>query len=124
MEFWQRVGPKREKYLAEERQRLTAADPDEVRRQWGWFYKSGRELNADLHESSSASTMNRALKALTRAGILDAQTQPCRGKGRTLFYRLNLRVYRDCLRSVGAELSAEWLDLLKPDDAAPVRAGP
>jgi hypothetical protein len=120
MEFWQKVRKQKDLdgYLTEENQRLVSRSPEEIPKLHGWFYKSGSELDSDLHGSSSPRTMNRALKLLTEAGIFDSKPRPYLGKGKTFWYRLNLRILREMLHAIGADLK-HWKPLLNQEVRVP-----
>ncbi|MCX6867212.1 MAG: hypothetical protein NTV46_13520, partial [Verrucomicrobia bacterium] len=98
MEYWQ--GHKdRDRFTAEEVER--AMNGGRGPTDCGWFYKSARELCAELFDMTSQSTVDRALDRLHDLGILHRRRNQVRRNDRTHHYRLDLLVLGTMLREQG-----------------------
>ena len=118
LEYWQLRCQDREDYLNEESVRFLSSHPENAPRRYGWHFKSARRLaEEELFSLYSESAVEKALKAIVRAGLAHVDPKPPNRKrvGRTKYYRLDLVAIRERLLALGYDL-ARWADHLNFDE--------
>jgi hypothetical protein len=105
MIYWTKTLDKINDWLFEENKRLAESDMPQHDYNYGWIWKSAREMRADLFNAFSEDSIQRAFTALTSKGVLMKRNNPYLRYDRKLHYRVDLVLLRRLLRECGFEMS-------------------
>lgn len=105
MIYWTKTLDKINDWLFEENKRLAESDIPQHDYNYGWIWKSAREMKEDLMNAFSEDAIQRAFTALTNKGILMKRNNPFVRYDRKLHYRVDLVLLRRLLRERGFEMT-------------------
>jgi hypothetical protein len=122
MLYWTKTLDKVNDWLFEENKRLADADLPQHNYNYGWIYKSAREMKEDLMNAFSEDAIGRAFAALTSKGILMKRNNPIVRYDRKLHYRVDLVLLRRLLKESGYDMTDFKLETI-PQDAECIPQG-
>lgn len=122
MLYWTKHLDKVNDWLFEENKRLAEYDLPQHEYNYGWIYKSARQMREDLMNAFSEDAIQRSFSALTKSGVLLKRNNPICGYDRKLQYRIDLLLLRRKLREIGFEMTDFVLDSI-PQDAVFIPQG-
>lgn len=106
-----------EKYLAEERQRMTDAGiAMNVAETNGWFYKKAGEVSEETMVGLSDSNVRRRIARMVEKGWLTERSNPYHKWDKTLQYRAELAFIENQLQALGYHLDGWMIERVRPDD--------
>jgi hypothetical protein len=105
MIYWTKTLDKINDWLFEENKRLADSDQPQHDYNYGWIWKSAKEMRTDLFNSFSEDAIQRAFTALTNRGVLMKRNNPYLRYDRKLHYRVDLVLLRRLLRECGFEMT-------------------
>jgi hypothetical protein len=101
MLYWTKTLDKVNDWLFEENKRLAESDLAQHEYNYGWIWKSAREMREDLMCAFSEDAIQRAFNALTARGLLMKRNNPSLRYDRKLHYRVDLILLRRMLKDCG-----------------------
>jgi len=116
MLYWTKTLDKVNDWLFEENKRLAEADLPQHDYNYGWIYKSAKEMKDELMNAFSEDSIQRAFSALVSRGILMKRNNPFLRYDRKLHYRVDLVLMRRMLNEYGYEMTDFKLQSI-PQDA-------
>ena len=122
MLFWTKTLDKVNDWLFEENKRLAEYDLPQHEYNYGWIYKSAKQMREDLMNAFSEDAIQRAFASLTKSGVLLKRNNPLCGYDRKLQYRIDLILLRRKLKEIGWEMTDFVMDSI-PQDAAFIPQG-
>ena len=122
MLFWTKTLDKVNDWLFEENKRLAEYDFPQHEYNYGWIYKSAKQMRDDLMNAFSEDAIQRAFASLTKSGVLLKRNNPLCGYDRKLQYRIDLILLRRKLKEIGWEMTDFVMDSI-PQDAAFIPQG-
>jgi hypothetical protein len=122
MLFWTKTLDKVNDWLFEENKRLAEYDFPQHEYNYGWIYKSAKQMREDLMNAFSEDSIQRAFASLTKCGVLLKRNNPICGYDRKLQYRIDLILLRRKLKEIGWEMTDFVMDSI-PQDAVFIPQG-
>jgi len=122
MLYWTKTLDKVNDWLFEENKRLAEYDFPQHEYNYGWIYKSAKQMREDLMNAFSEDSIQRAFASLTKCGVLLKRNNPLCGYDRKLQYRIDLVLLRRKLKEIGWEMTDFVMDSI-PQDAAFIPQG-
>lgn len=122
MLYWTKTLDKVNDWLFEENKRLAEADLPQHEYNYGWIWKSAKEMREDLMFAFSEDAIQRAFSSLTQTGLLMKRNNPVLKYDRKLHYRIDLLFLRRKLKESGWEMTDFILDST-PQDAVSIPHG-
>ncbi len=122
MLYWTKTLDKVNDWLFEENKRLAEADLPQHEYNYGWIWKSAKEMREDLMFAFSEDAIQRAFSSLTQTGLLMKRNNPVLKYDRKLHYRIDLLFLRRKLKESGWEMTDFILDST-PQDAVSIPQG-
>lgn len=104
MIYWTKTLDRVNDWLFEENKRLAEADLPQHEYNYGWIWKSAREMRDDLMGAFSEDAIQRAFTNLAKRGILMKRNNPYVKYDRKLHYRIDLVLLRRLLLDMGFEM--------------------
>jgi hypothetical protein len=89
--------------ILEENKRLAEHDQPQVEYNYGWIWKSARQMSEELFFALGEDTVQRAFAGLLSRGLLTKRRNPKFKYDRTVQYRVDLIVLRRMLKDIGVE---------------------
>jgi hypothetical protein len=105
MLYWTKTLDKVNDWLFEENKRLAEAELPQYEYNYGWIYKSAREMREDLMNAFSEDAIQRAFSALVTKGVLMKRHNPLVRYDRKLHYRVDILLLRRLLKDRGYEMT-------------------
>jgi hypothetical protein len=105
MLYWTKTLDKVNDWLFEENKRLAEVELPQHEYNYGWIYKSAREMREDLMNSFSEDAIQRAFSALVTKGVLMKRNNPIVRYDRKLQYRVDIVFLRRLLKDRGYEMT-------------------
>ena len=122
MLYWTKTLDKVNDWLFEENKRLAEAELPQYEYNYGWIYKSAREMREDLMNAFSEDAIQRAFSALVTKGVLMKRHNPLVRYDRKLHYRVDILLLRRLLKDRGYEMTDFQL-LTIPQEAESIPQG-
>ena len=122
MLYWTKTLDKVNDWLFEENKRLAEAELPQYEYNYGWIYKSAREMREDLMNAFSEDAIQRAFSALVTKGVLMKRHNPLVRYDRKLHYRVDILLLRRLLKDRGYEMTDFQL-LTIPQEAESIPHG-
>jgi hypothetical protein len=122
MLYWTKTLDKVNDWLFEENKRLAEVELPQHEYNYGWIYKSAREMREDLMNSFSEDAIQRAFSALVTKGVLMKRNNPIVRYDRKLQYRVDIVFLRRLLKDRGYEMTDFQLATI-PQEAAFIPQG-
>lgn len=119
MLYWTKTLDKVNDWLFEENKRLAEADLPQHEYNYGWIWKSAKEMREDLMFAFSEDAIQRAFSSLTQTGLLMKRNNPVLKYDRKLHYRIDLLFLRRKLKESGWEMTDFILEST-PQDAVSI----
>jgi hypothetical protein len=117
MLYWTKTLDKVNDWLFEENKRLAEVELPQHEYNYGWIYKSAREMREDLMNAFSEDAIQRAFSALVTKGVLMKRHNPIVRYDRKLQYRIDIVFLRRLLKDRGYEMTDFQLATI-PQEAA------
>lgn len=105
MLYWTKTLDKVNDWLFEENKRLAEVELPQHEYNYGWIYKSAREMREDLMNAFSEDAIQRAFSALVTKGVLMKRHNPIVRYDRKLQYRIDIVFLRRLLKDRGYEMT-------------------
>jgi hypothetical protein len=105
MLYWTKTLDKVNDWLFEENKRLAEVELPQHEYNYGWIYKSAREMREDLMNAFSEDAIQRAFSSLVTKGILMKRKNPIVRYDRKLQYRVDIVFLRRLLKDRGYEMT-------------------
>jgi hypothetical protein len=105
MLYWTKTLDKVNDWLFEENKRLAEVELPQHEYNYGWIYKSAREMRDDLMNAFSEDAIQRAFSALVTKGVLMKRNNPFVRYDRKLQYRIDIVFLRRLLKDRGYEMT-------------------
>jgi hypothetical protein len=105
MLYWTKTLDKVNDWLFEENKRLAEVELPQHEYNYGWIYKSAREMREDLMNAFSEDAIQRAFSALVTKGVLMKRNNPFVRYDRKLQYRIDIVFLRRLLKDRGYEMT-------------------
>ena len=122
MLYWTKTLDKVNDWLFEENKRLAEVELPQHEYNYGWIYKSAREMREDLMNAFSEDAIQRAFSALVTKGVLMKRHNPIVRYDRKLQYRIDIVFLRRLLKDRGYEMTDFQLATI-PQEAAFIPQG-
>jgi len=122
MLYWTKTLDKVNDWLFEENKRLAEVELPQHEYNYGWIYKSAREMREDLMNAFSEDAIQRAFSALVTKGVLMKRNNPIVRYDRKLQYRIDIVFLRRLLKDRGYEMTDFQLATI-PQEAAFIPQG-
>jgi hypothetical protein len=122
MLYWTKTLDKVNDWLFEENKRLAEVELPQHEYNYGWIYKSAREMREDLMNAFSEDAIQRAFSALVTKGVLMKRNNPFVRYDRKLQYRIDIVFLRRLLKDRGYEMTDFQLATI-PQEAAFIPQG-
>ena len=122
MLYWTKTLDKVNDWLFEENKRLAEVELQQHEYNYGWIYKSAREMREDLMNAFSEDAIQRAFSALVTKGVLMKRHNPIVRYDRKLQYRIDIVFLRRLLKDRGYEMTDFQLATI-PQEAAFIPQG-
>jgi len=122
MLYWTKTLDKVNDWLFEENKRLAEVELPQHEYNYGWIYKSAREMREDLMNAFSEDAIQRAFSALVTKGVLMKRNNPIVRYDRKLQYRVDIVFLRRLLKDRGYEMTDFQLATI-PQEAAFIPQG-
>ena len=122
MMYWTKTLDKVNDWLFEENKRLAESNLPQHEYNYGWIWKSAKEMREDLMFAFSEDSIRRAFTALVNKGVLMKRNNPYVGYDRKLHYRIDLLLLRRILKDSGFEMTDFQLAPI-PHEAASIPPG-
>ena len=122
MLYWTKTLDKVNDWLFEENKRLAESALPQHEYNYGWIYKSAREMRDDLMNAFSEDAIQRAFTALVTKGVLMKRNNPFVRYDRKLQYRIDVVFLRRLLRDRGFEMTDFQLETI-PQEAVFIPQG-
>jgi hypothetical protein len=122
MLYWTKTLDKVNDWLFEENKRLSEVELPQHEYNYGWIYKSAREMREDLMNAFSEDAIQRAFSALVTKGVLMKRNNPIVRYDRKLQYRIDMVYLRRLLKDRGYEMTDFQLATI-PQEAAFIPQG-
>jgi len=122
MLYWTKTLDKLNDWLFEENKRLAESDLPQHSYNYGWIWKSAKEMREDLMFAFSEDSIRRAFTALVNKGVFMKRNNPYVGYDRKLHYRIDLVFLRRLLKDSGFEMTDFILSPI-PQEAASIPQG-
>jgi hypothetical protein len=105
MLYWTKTLDTVNNWIFEENKRLAESDLPQHEYNYGWIYKSAREMREDLMCAFSEDAIQRAFSTLVTKGVFMTRSNPRVRYDRTLQYRIDLVFLRRLLKDRGYEMT-------------------
>ena len=105
MLYWTKTLDTVNSWIFEENKRLAESDLPQHEYNYGWIYKSAREMREDLMCAFSEDAIQRAFSTLVTKGVFMTRSNPRVRYDRTLQYRIDLVFLRRLLKDRGYEMT-------------------
>ena len=105
MLYWTKTLDTVNNWIFEENKRLAESDLPQHEYNYGWIYKSAREMREDLMCAFSEDAIQRAFSILVTKGVFMTRSNPRVRYDRTLQYRIDLVFLRRLLKDRGYEMT-------------------
>lgn len=122
MLYWTKTLDKVNDWLFEENKRLAEVELPQHEYNYGWIYKSAREMREDLMNAFSEDAIQRAFSALVTKGVFMKRHNPIVRYDRKLQYRIDIIFLRRLLKDRGYEMTDFQLATI-PQEAAFIPQG-
>ena len=122
MLYWTKTLDTVNNWIFEENKRLAESDLPQHEYNYGWIYKSAREMREDLMCAFSEDAIQRAFSTLVTKGVFMTRSNPRVRYDRTLQYRIDLVFLRRLLKDRGYEMTDFQLATI-PQDAVFIPQG-
>ena len=122
MLYWTKTLDKVNDWLFEENKRLAEVELPQHEYNYGWIYKSAREMREDLMNAFSEDAIQRAFSALVTKGVFMKRHNPIVRYDRKLQYRIDIVFLRRLLKDRGYEMTDFQLATI-PQEAAFIPQG-
>ena len=122
MLYWTKTLDKVNDWLFEENKRLAEVELPQHEYNYGWIYKSAREMREDLMNAFSEDAIQRAFSALVTKGVFMKRHNPIVRYDRRLQYRIDIIFLRRLLKDRGYEMTDFQLATI-PQEAAFIPQG-
>jgi hypothetical protein len=105
MLYWTKTLDQVNDWLFEENKRLAEVELPQHEYNYGWIYKSAREMREDLMDAFSEDAIQRAFSSLVTKGVLMKRNNPFVRYDRKLQYRIDMVYLRRLLKDRGYEMT-------------------
>jgi len=122
MLYWTKTLDTVNNWIFEENKRLAESELPQHEYNYGWIYKSAREMREDLMCAFSEDAIQRAFSTLVTKGVFMTRSNPRVRYDRTLQYRIDLVFLRRLLKDRGYEMTDFQLATI-PQDAVFIPQG-